>query len=237
MSSPSTDFDDYQGYIKEYYPKTNFCCTKQRGLIIDLFKLIEIIDVYLNHFYELNNKNSEYLLHLRHQCLLILFNLPNYNTYFISSIQRNLAETVLKLTLLCIANEKQGIESINYSRLQKEIKSSLIYSNNNYELKRYCDVFFSYFGKESQIIHNNINGKHSNVQYIKSFNISPSQREFSKLSTFINNINSYMLITFPQITEIDDMNLSLSNKISLKKLIGPQKYTKYFTINKDLINS
>ncbi|UNP84851.1 hypothetical protein [Bacillus mycoides] len=220
----STSFDEYKIFIEEFYPKTSFNCTHYRKVIINLFTLVEVTDVYIDYL-----KDTNYLSHIKHQFLLMLYNLPNYNSFFITSLQRSISEGLLRMTLVSIGHDIEDSNGMPFYRIQEKLKRTDAYKLNQDNFKTSCDNLFSYFGASSKIMHNSPSTKQTNIHYIMAFNVAPSDLQIERLSKFLKVINDHILITFSRNNNINDSTLNLASKIQLKKIIGTDSYNQYFS--------
>jgi len=220
-------FEEYKKFVEEFYPKTSFNCTHYRKLIINLFTSVEVTDIYINYLKDTNYPN--YFSHLKHQFLLMLYNLPNYNSFFISSLQRSISESLLRMTLVSVGHDIEDSNSMPFYRIQEKLKGTDAYKHNQNDFKTSCDSLFNYFGANSKIMHSNPSTKQNNIHYIKAFIVAPSDLQVERLSKFLKVISDYILITFSRNNEINDSTLSLPSKIQLKSVIGTDSYNHYFS--------
>lgn len=223
----STSAEEYRKFVEDYYPRTSFKYSQYRKLIINLFTLVEITDVYLDYLKDTDYNG--YLFHIRHQLLLMLYNLPNYNSFFISSLQRSISECLLRMTLVSVGYDVENSNSMPFHRIQEKLKNTDDYKCNQNDFKKSCDSLFSYFGANSRVIHNNSLTKQTNIDYIMAFNVSPSDLEIEKLSKFLKVISDHVLFTFSGKEKINDSTLSLGKKIQLKNILGIELYKIYFS--------
>lgn len=222
----SNSYEEYERFVEDFYPKSSFKPSQYRKLIQNLFILVEITDVYLDYFKDTNC--NDYLFHIRHQFLLMLYNLPNYNAFFISSIQRSISESLLRMTLVSLGHEVENSNSMPFYRIQEKLKNTDAYKSNQDNFKTSCDSLFSYFGSNSRIIHRSSSNKQSNIGYIRAFNVSPNDLEVEKFTKFLKVINDYLLITFSRSHKINEYTLDLAKKIQLKNILGTDLYNLYF---------
>ncbi|MCS0823174.1 hypothetical protein NX029_04275 [Cytobacillus firmus] len=223
----SQSVEEYKKFVEDYYPRTSFKCSQFRKLIINLFTLVEITDVYLDYLRD--TEYNDYLFHIRHQFLLMLYNLPNYNSFFISSLQRSISESLLRMTLVSVGHNIENANSMPFFRIQEKLKNTDDYRCNQNDFKKSCDSLFSYFGANSRVIHNNSLTKQTNIDYIIAFNVSPNDLEVEKLSKFLKVIRDHVLTTFSGKEKINDSTLSLGKKIQLKNILGNELYQSYFS--------
>ncbi|MCT2347606.1 hypothetical protein M4D71_26015 [Niallia taxi] len=221
-----TSFGEYKKYVEEYYPKSEFSCTKYRKIIMKVFSLIEVTDVFIDYLKDTNY--TVYLSQIRHQFLLMLYNLPNYNNFFISSLQRSISESLLRMTIVSVGHEIDNSAKMPFFRIQEKLKVTDEYKLNENKFKNACDSLFSYFGANSKIMHNNPSNKQNSVSYIKGFNVAPNDSESEMITKFLKVISEYILYTFSKNNNINDYTLGLANKIQLKKILGVETYQSYF---------
>ncbi|WP_113928803.1 hypothetical protein [Bacillus sp. P14.5] len=217
---------EYKNFVEEFYPKSNFNFSQNRRLIEKLFKLIEITDVFLDFFKDSNF--TDHLSYLKHQLLLMLFHLPNYNSFFISAIKRSISENILRMTLVSIGQDIENANNMPFFRIQEKLKEVAAYRNNQNSFKTSCDSLFSYFGANSQIIHSNPTTQQSHLSYIVELNEPPFDSEVQKFSKFLNVINEYFLVSFSKHNQLNDLTMSLANKIQMKSILGSDSYHHYF---------
>jgi len=227
----STTFDEYKIFVEGFYPKTSFSCTHYRKIILNLFELVEVTDIYIDYLKDTNY--PDYLSHIKHQFLLMLYNLPNYNSFFITSLQRSISESLLRMTLVSIGHDVADSNSMPFYRIQEKLKGTDVYKLNQDNFKTACNNLFSYFGASSKIMHNSPSTKQTNIHYIMAFNVAPSDLEVSRLSKFLKVINDHILITFSRNNNINDSTLNLASKIQLKNIIGTDSYNHYFNSQVD----
>lgn len=223
----STSFDEYKKFVEEFYPKTSFSCTHYRKIILNLFKLVEVTDIYTDYLKGTNY--PDYLSHIKHQFLLMLYNLPNYNSFFMSSLQRSVSESLLRMTLVSIGHDIGDSNGMQFFLIKKNLKKTDAYERNQDNFKTSCDNLFSYFGANSKIMHNTPSTKQTNIHYIMAFNVAPSDLQVAGLSKFLTVINDYIFITFSRNNKINDSTLNLASKIQLKNIIGTDSYNQYFS--------
>lgn len=223
----STSFDEYKMFVEEFYPKTIFSCTHYRKIIINLFTLVEVTDIYIDYLKGTNY--PDYLSHIKHQFLLMLYNLPNYNSFFITSLQRSISESLLRMALVSIGHDIEDSNGMPFHRIKQKLKETEAYKLNQANFETSCNNLFSYFGASSKIMHNSPSTKQTNIHYIMAFNVAPSDLEVSRLSKFSKVINDHILITFSCNNNINDSTLNLASKIQLKKIIGTDAYNQYFS--------
>lgn len=227
-SSVEASYEEYKKFVNEFYPRTSLNCTQNqtKKLIITLFTYVEVIDVFIDILRGTNYKG--YLYHIRHSTLLILYNLPNYNSFFISSLERNISEAILRIMLLSVGHEIQDINSMPFYRIQQRLKEVDEYKTNKNNFKVSCDSFFSYFGSNSIIMHSSSLTYQSSVNYVKAFNVAPTNEQINSILKFLDVIIKNILFTFSRNNEINDLTLALSYKIQLKKILGNDTYKDYF---------
>lgn len=219
---------EYEKFVKEFYPRSVFSCSHHRKLIGNLFSVIEIIDVYID---TLNKSNfSDSLAHIKHQFLLMLYHLPNYNTFFISALQRSISETALRMALVSIGHSVKESNNMQFFRIQETLKKEDLYINNQGKFKDSCDALFSYFGTYSKIMHNSTSNRQNFLQYIEAFNTTLTDQQVEKMTKFIKVIEEYILVNFSYINNINDYTLNLASKIQFKKIIGAELYNHYFCV-------
>lgn len=221
-------YKEYERFVEEFYPKTVFSCTHYRKLIGNLFTVVELADVYI----DILNKTDffDYISYIKHQFLLMLYHLPNYNSFFISSLQRGISETILRMNLVSVGHNIQDSNNMPFFRIQEKLKETGIYKNNENDFKTSCDALFSYFGNNSRAIHNSSTTKQNYMQYIMSFNLSITDQQVEQISKFIKVVIHYFLVVFSRYNNINDLTLGLASKIHLKKVIGTTEYENYFGV-------
>ena len=222
-SFESQIIEEYKSFINENFPKSNIT-NNHNKLIKEIFNSIEVIDIYTNVFREGNS--IDLLEHLKHQLFLIAFNLTQFNSFILSSIIRNISETILRLTLINTENDLEKLLTMSYKELNESIKVSAYYKDPVFI--SLIGNFFSSYGKESQELHRTRNNS-SNIKFLEEMNTAIPINKANQLIKFLGNMDNFILGHFSTQENRNDFTLELPNKIRLKKVITVQKYKHYFS--------
>lgn len=214
------ELSNYDAFINAYFPKSTIKNIQEFSNLAEIiFENLEFISIYrqsFNHSIEIELFNKiEYNL-IRYLALL-----PHFDFDLFSFINRNIAETLLRLSIVTNENSAECLK-LQYRELKVQVKAEMLYMN----FKQIFDTLFTIYGQNSQKLHSSIFDDTAFINLEKHLTPTPLRKDIKHCIVVQKCLYNFLVFITPTLFKKNDIPLATNQIIQLKKLVGVDIFKK-----------